>query len=383
MTFDFATAQRIVFGRGVSRQIPEFARELGGIALVVVGGSGRFGGELIEQLRAKGVRALSFSIPREPTTHLVDAATLAAREAGCDLVIAIGGGSVLDAGKAVAGMLANPGNLLDYLEVVGAGRPLQNPGVPFIAAPTTAGTGTEVTRNAVLDVPEHRVKVSLRSPLLLPKVAVVDPELTVSLPPAITATTGMDALTQLIEPLVCKSPNPLVDGVCREGLPRASRALRRAYRDGHDLDAREDLSLAALFSGIALANAKLGAVHGFAGVLGGTTGQPHGALCARLLPFVMEANLRALADRGAPATRDRYDEVARLLTGDPQARADDGVAWVRTLCEELSIPTLAAGGLREADCEGIIPRARQASSMKGNPVELTDAELLGILKAAM
>ncbi len=383
MTFEFATAQRILFGPGTSRQVPDLAAELGTRALVVVGATGRFGEEMMARLREKGISAVSVSVPGEPTTAMVEEAVGVARGEGCDLVIAIGGGSVLDAGKAVAGMRTNPGTLLDYLEVVGAGRPLVHPGVPLIAVPTTAGTGTEATRNAVLDVPEHRVKVSLRSPHLLARVAVVDPELTVTLPPAVTAATGMDALTQLIEPMVCRSPNPMVDGVCREGLPRAARSLRRAYHDGSDRDARADMSLAALFSGIALANAKLGAVHGFAGVLGGMTGQAHGAICARLLPVVMEANLRALADRGAPASRARYDEVARLLTGDPSATAEDGVAWVASCREELSIPSLGAAGLRESDCERVVSQARLASSMKGNPVELTDAELLGILRAAL
>ena len=189
-------------------------------------------------------------------------------------MIAVGGGSVIDAGKAVAGLLANPGDVLDYLEVVGGGKPLSRPAVPFLAVPTTAGTGAEATRNAVLDVPEHGVKVSLRSPHLLPRLAVVDPELTLSLPPEVTAYTGMDALTQLIEPFVSNAANPFTDGVCREGLARAARSLAIAYRDGSDLAAREDMAIAALFSGFALANARLGAVHGFAGVLGGATGRP-------------------------------------------------------------------------------------------------------------
>jgi alcohol dehydrogenase class IV len=381
--FEFATARRVVFGRGASRQVPALARELGRRALVVLGGSGRGGEALREGLREAGVDSVAFLVPGEPTTHLVDEATRLAREADCDLVVAQGGGSVLDAGKAVAGLRTNPGDVLDYLEVVGAGRPLANPGVPFVAIPTTAGTGTEVTRNAVLDVPERKVKVSLRSPHLLAIAAVIDPERTVSLPPAITATTGMDALTQLIEPFVCNATNPLVDGLCREGMARVARSLRRACRDGGDLDAREDMAVAAMFSGMALANARLGAVHGFAGVLGGTTGHPHGAICARLLPLVMAANLEAAARRGTPATLARYAEVARILTGDPRATADDGVAWVRDLAAELGIPPLAPSGLSPADRDAVVAQARRASSMKGNPVELTDAELRDILEAAL
>jgi alcohol dehydrogenase class IV len=290
---------------------------------------------------------------------------------------------VVDAGKAVAVMLTNPGAVLDYLELVGGGKPLREPGVPFLAVPTTAGTGAEVTRNAVLDVPEHGVKASLRSPHLLARLAVVDPGLTQSLPPEVTAYTGMDALTQLIEPFVCNAANPLTDGVCREGLARAARSLARAYRDGSDPDAREDMALAALCGGIALANARLGAVHGFAGVLGGATGHPHGAICARLLPFVMEANIRAAGERGNPATPRRYVEVARTLTGDPEAVAGDGVSWVRGLCAEMRIPPLREAGLTAADCGPLIPFARRASSMRGNPVELSDEELRGVLEAAL
>jgi alcohol dehydrogenase class IV len=381
--FEFATARRVVFGRGASRQVPALARERGRCALVVLGGSGRGGEALVEGLREAGVIAIVFPVRHEPTTHLVEEASSLAFAERCDLVIAQGGGSVLDAGKAVAGLRTNPGDLLDYLEVVGAGRPLANPGVPFLAIPTTAGTGTEATRNAVLDVPGRGVKVSLRSPHLLPGVAVVDPELTLSLPPGITATTGMDALTQLIEPFVGNAPNPLVDGLCREGLARAARSLRRAYRDGADLDAREDMAVAALFSGMALANAKLGAVHGLAGALGGTTGQAHGAICARLLPLVMAANLDAASLRGRSATLDRYAEVARILTGDPRATPDDGVSWTRELAADLRIPKLAASGLAPADRDAVIAQARLASSMKGNPVELTDGALRGILEAAL
>lgn len=383
MNFEFATAGRIVFGRGESRQIPALARELGRRAFVVLGESGRGLEALAAGLDDAGVRPTFFLAGGEPTTDLVDRATAVARTEGCDLVIAQGGGSVIDAGKAVAGLLANPGAALDYLEVVGGGRPLRNPGVPFVAVPTTAGTGAEVTRNSVLDVPEHRVKVSLRSHLLLARVAVVDPELTLSLPPQVTAFTGLDALTQLIEPLVCNAATPLTDGVCREGLPRAARSLERAYRDGSDLDAREDMALASLCGGIALANARLGAVHGFAGVLGGITGQAHGAICARLLPFVMEANIIAVEERGDPATLGHYLEVARILTDDPEADVRDGVSWVRRLCAELKIPTLSDAGLSAADCGRIVPLARRASSMRGNPVELSDDELRGILEAAL
>ena len=232
--------------------------------------------------------------------------------ANCDLIIGLGGGSAIDTGKAIAALLTNAGDPLDYLEVIGRGQALTDAPAPFIAIPTTAGTGAEVTRNAVLASPEHRVKVSLRSPLMLPRVALVDPELTYGLPPAITASTGLDALTQLIEPFVSIRANPLTDAICRDGMRRAARSLRRAYEEGTMLPPARTWP-ASLFGGLALANAGLGAVHGFAGPLGGLFPAPHGVICARLLPLIVEANVRALQER-KPNTSvlQRYAEVARL-----------------------------------------------------------------------
>ena len=306
------------------------------------------------------------------------------RQRACDVVIGIGGGSVLDTGKVLAAMLTNKGELIDYLEVIGAARPLERRSAPYIAIPTTAGTGAEVTRNAVLASPEHHVKVSMRHPFMLPLLAVVDPELTHTMPPAITACTGLDAFTQLLEAYVSLQSNPLTDGICREGLQRAARSLRRAYDDGNDAAAREDMCLASLFGGLALANAKLGAVHGFAGPLGGMFKAAHGALCARLLPYVMEANIIALQSRApeSPALI-RYADVARILTEKSTALAFDGMAWVQTLCSELNLPPLSAHGVKEADFPTAVAKAKNASSMKGNPVTLTDKELLDILHKAI
>jgi alcohol dehydrogenase class IV len=384
MKFEFATAGRIVFGCGSSRQLPALARGLGRSALLVLGRGNRGSEWLSRSLGEEGVHNLIFNVEGEPTIHVVDQAAALARGRGCDLVIAAGGGSVIDAGKAVAAMLTHPGDVLDYLELVGGGKPILRPGAPCIAVPTTAGTGAEATRNAVLGVPERKVKASLRGHHLLPRLALIDPELTLSLPPEVTAYSGVDALTQLIEPFVSIAANPLTDGLCREGLKLAARSLAAAYRDGSDRAAREDMCAAALMSGIALANAKLGAVHGLAGVLGGSIDHPHGAICARLLPFVMEANIRALQERHpGDAPLDRYVEVARILTGDPAAEAADGVEWVRSLCAELRIPPLRKAGLSAAACGPIVPAAQRASSMQGNPVKFSDQELLGILERAL
>jgi alcohol dehydrogenase class IV len=315
---------------------------------------------------------------------LVQQGSALAREVGCDLIVAMGGGSAIDAGKAIAALLANPGNLLDYLEVIGEGRPLPRSPAPFVAIPTTAGTGAEVTRNAVLASPEHRVKVSLRGPSMLPRLAVVDPDLTLDLPPEITASTGLDALTQLIEPYVCARANPVTDALCRDAIPRAARSLRRACEDGRDRAAREDMSLASLCGGLALANAGLGAVHGFAAPIGGMYPAPHGAVCAALLAPVMCMNLKVLRKKEpGSSVLGRYEEVARWLTGRNSARAEDGADWVEALCAALKIPRLGAHGMEVKDIPDVCEKAARASSMKANPVPLSENELSEILRAAL
>ncbi len=384
MQFEFATATRILFGPGTIREVPASTATFGRRVLLVTSATASRAATLEELLKAQGLSPTVFNVSGEPTTSTVIAGVQRAKEYECELVIGLGGGSVLDTGKAIAALMTNPGDLLDYLEVVGRGKPLAHPSAPYLAIPTTAGTGAEVTRNAVLASPEHRVKVSLRSPLMLPRLAVVDPELTYSLPPAVTATTGLDALTQLIEPYTCNAPNPVTDALCRDGILRVARSLRRAYENGSDVAAREDMALASLFGGLALANAKLGAVHGLAGPLGGMFPAPHGALCARLLPFVMEANVRALqAHAPASPALQRYAEVAQWLTGRATATLADGIAWVGRLCADLSAPSLRVHSITEPDLPAIITQAQRASSMKGNPIKLTDEELLTLLNQAL
>ena len=384
MRFEFATATRIIFGPGSLREVAPRAAEIGRHAFVVTGRTIDRAAPLLGQLEKRGIEYVTFNVPGEPTTALAFEGVQQARQADCDSVVGIGGGSVLDTGKVIAALLTNGGDVLDYLEVIGDGQQLTEIPAPFIAIPTTAGTGSEVTRNAVLGSPDHRIKVSMRSPLMLPRLAVVDPELTHSMPPAVTASTGLDAITQLMEPYVSNKANPLTDGICREGLRRAARSIRRAYEDGSNPAAREDMSLASLFGGLALANAKLGAVHGFAGPLGGMFSAPHGAICARLLPYVMEANVQALQARApsSPALA-RYDEIAQILTGMATARATDGIAWVQDLCAALKVPPLAESGLKEADIPTIVANSEKASSMKGNPITLTGKELAEILRKAM
>ncbi len=365
MRFEFATATRILLGPGAVREVAPAARALGARALIVTGRDTARAARL-------GLDGVPFSITGEPTVGTVGAGAERGRAEGCDVVVAIGGGSAIDGGKAIAALIANGGEPLDYLEVIGRGAALTRPSIPFIAVPTTAGTGAEVTRNAVLHSPEHRVKASLRSPLILPKLAVVDPELTYDLPPEVTASTGLDALTQLIEPYVSVKANAMTDIYCREGMRRAARSLERAFASG-DHDAREDMAFASLLGGLSLANAGLGAVHGFAAPVGGMFDAPHGAVCAALLPHVMRANLRV----------PRYTEIARLLTGREDATAEQGVEWVEGTVRRLLIPGLGAWGVRPADIPVLVEKAARASSMKGNPIPLDASELAAILTAAL
>jgi len=382
--FEFATAGRIMAGPGRAQELPEVLAGLGSRVLVVTGADPARHGGLLAGL---GLAAAVFPVAAEPTVELAQAAVGAARRHGADVIAAIGGGSVIDTGKAVAMLLGNGGDPLDYLEVVGSGRGITQPSVPCVAVPTTAGTGAEVTANAVLAVPSHRVKASLRSPLMIPRVALVDPLLTVSCPPSVTAASGLDALTQCLEPFVSIQATPLTDGLAREGLRRAGTGLRAAYADGGDLSARADMALCSLLGGIALANAKLGAVHGLAGVIGGTADVPHGMACAALLAPVVEANVRMLrldaAEPSASGVLDRYAEAARLLTGHPAASIEDGLAWVRETLTLLNVPGLATFGLRVQDAGDIAAKALTSSSMKGNPVPLSHADLKALLLQAL
>ena len=384
MKFEFTTATRIVFGAGAINDAGAIARESGRRALVVTGRDSSRAERMLAGLRSAGVSAAAFSIAGEPELKAVEQGAKLAKAERCELVIGFGGGSALDAAKAMAAMLTNDGELLDYVEIIGHGRVLARPSAPFIAIPTTAGTGSEVTRNAVLASPEHKLKVSLRSPLMLAKVAVVDPELTYALPPALTASTGLDALTQLIEPFVCNRANPMTDGLCVEGLRRAARSLRVAFSKGQDKGAREDMAVASLFGGLALTNAGLGAVHGLAGPIGGGFSAPHGAICGALLPHVMAMNLRALRQRDPHgAALHRYAEAAWWLTGNSKAKADDGVEWVRALVHDLKVPRLGSFGIQQTHIADLVIKAAIASSMKANPIVLTPEELAETLEQAL
>jgi alcohol dehydrogenase class IV len=381
--FEFATATEIVFGRGRIAELGRRAREFGSRALFVTGGNPQRFPRALEALSSAGIHSVGFKVLGEPSTELVEHGVELARSEGVELVIGLGGGSALDAAKAIAALTPNPGSPLDYLEVVGRGRALERPSLVTILSPTTAGTGSEVTKNAVLTAEAHQVKVSLRGLRLLPRLALVDSELTHSVSPDVTAATGLDALTQVLEPFVSNARGPLTDALCLEGLRRGARSLRRAVADGSDAAAREDLAVTSLFGGLALANAKLGAVHGFAGPLGGRFSAPHGALCARLLPAVMQANLDVLRRTDQHDLLERYAAIARIFTGSGDARPEDGISWVEELVQDLRIPRLSQYGAKVDDFETLVAKAAAASSMKGNPVGLSQADLLKILMRSL
>jgi alcohol dehydrogenase class IV len=383
MQFDFATAARIVFRSGAVTDLPNIAREFGTRALLVTGRNTTRAAPLAEDLQQAGIESSIVAVETEPTLDIVRAGVHRARH-GCDLVIGFGGGSAIDAGKAIAALVTNSGEPLDYLEIIGQGRALEHAPLPFLAVPTTAGTGAEVTRNAVLGSPHHGVKASLRSPLMLPKVALVDPDLTLNLPPEITASTGLDALTQLIEPYVSSRANSLADLFCIEGMKRVATCLVRAWSNGGDQQARGSMSFASLLGGLALANAALGVVHGFAAPLGAMLHAPHGALCAAVLPHGMAINIQALRRRAPEdeAVR-RYRDIARILTDCSTAEPEDGANWVAALCQQLSIAPLRAHALETRQIPALVEKAAQANSMKGNPIPLTAHELTEIAERAL
>ena len=380
--FEFSTATRIVFGPGKIRSLPALARPLGERALVVTGADSTRAVRALAGLEETGISATYFSIRGEPSLQTVREGARAAQ--GSEFVIGFGGGSAMDAAKAIAALAANSGEPLDYLEVIGEGRPLERAPLPFITIPTTAGTGAEVTRNAVLGSPDHKVKASLRSPLLVAKLALLDPDLTLGTPPFITVSTGLDTLTQLIEPFVSSRANALTDSFCVAGIERVTEALPRAVRDGQDRAARESMAFASLLSGLSLANAGLGIVHGFAAPLGGLLNAPHGALCAAVLPHGMAINIRALRERASThPSLDKYRRIARLLTGSAAAEAEDGVRYVSELCVRLKVPSLGAYGLPSRGISDLVAKVAVTSSAKANPIPLSKSELEEIAECAL
>jgi len=380
--FDVTLPPDVRFGQGRVGEVAPFLVSRKVRRVLLVTGRAAWRAEPVHAaLGEAGVEATVVRVAGEPSVDVVRAVVSTATEAGCDAVLGLGGGSVLDVAKATAILAGTGADPLDHLEVVGRGLPIPRPGLPWIAVPTTAGTGSEVTRNAVLST--EGVKASLRSPLMLARLAVVDPDLLAGAPRSTIAASGLDALSQLIEPYLSNRATAFTDPLAREGISRSARSLREAWWHGLD-DApalREDLALASLFGGVCLANAGLGVVHGLAGVLGGRLEAAHGALCAALLPATLEVNRRALVERAPdhPALA-RMDELGALLTGRADAVAEDAVAWVRELSAELEVPSLTAVGLRAEDVSAVAEAGLRASSTQANPIPLTLDELAEILQ---
>ena len=381
MKFEFSTANKIVFGPGSINYAISFIKETSKNVFIITGKDKTRVEFFINELVRSGIITNTFQISSEPTIEQVESAATMARQSGVDLIVGIGGGSVIDAGKAISAMATNPGNVIDYLEVIGGAKPLQFQSLFYIAIPTTAGTGTEVTRNAVITSKKDGVKASMRHQCLLPRVAVVDPNLTLTLPPGLTAETGLDALTQLIESFISVKANPITDAFCVEGISRAGRSLRKAYEG--DVSAREDISLASLLSGLALANSGLGVAHGFAAPIGGLFNAPHGALCAALISPSLKVNLSALRQREKenPAI-NKIKIIAQLLTSKDNAEPEEAIEWIGETHRLLKIRSLRDFGIGKEDFPPIVEKAQMASSMKGNPVKLTVNELYEILELA-
>lgn len=381
-TLSFMTATEILFGRGQGAEVPARVAALGRRVMLVHGATAARSEWLAKALVAEGCEVTRFAIASEPDLATIEAAVSTAREAKAEVIVALGGGAVIDAGKAIAALSPATRPILDHLEVVGKGLPLDNAPLPFVALPTTAGTGAEVTRNAVIGVPEHRRKVSLRDARMLPRLAVVDPALTDGCPRDITLASGLDAITQVIEPYVCTRANRMTDALCRDAIPRGLATLMRLM-EREDAAARDEMAWVSLCGGLALANAGLGAVHGLAGPLGGLSGAAHGAICGVLLPHVLMANQRAVTNY---SLAERLDQVAAWIgaaCGLPSNASFDATAqrlaeWSR----ENGLPSLSALGV-DAETRGFAAQAAaSSSSMKANPAILPASDLERIMEAA-
>jgi len=373
--YSFLAPPEILFGHDESARTLDVARRFGSRIFLVTGG---------RSFETLAVAKLLFGLPRwsvsgEPDVATVDDAVRQCREAGADVVVAVGGGSALDAAKAVAGMAPHEGSVRDYLEQVGD-RKLTKPPLPFIAVPTTAGSGSEATKNAVIRVPDLQVKRSLRHDLLMPRVAIVDPDLSAAAPRPVAASAGLDAFTHLLEGYLSSGATPMTDALALPGIRKAARGLRTLAEGKPTSESQESMALASLWGGIVLANAGLGAVHGLVAPLGGRCAIPHGIGCACLLVETMRANLAALRARAPRSVAlERYQKVARRLSFDTPEQLADGLSSLRRL---LGVGSLASYGVTKDDVAPIV-KASRGGSMKYNPVELTDAELEGIVIAAM
>ncbi|MDN3613018.1 iron-containing alcohol dehydrogenase [Vibrio gallaecicus] len=376
--FQFMTSTRIIFGEGALASSLSVINQYGYSVLLVTGSTYTRALPIINHLESRSMRYQHMAVTGEPNIKMVEEAALSARRFKPDMVIAIGGGSAIDLGKALAAVIPNQGDLYDYVEVVGRNVPLKTKPLPFIAIPTTASTGAEVTKNAVLKSGQDQVKISLRSPEMLADVAIVDPTLTYKTDLYTSGRGAMDAFTHLMEAYVCGEPNPLTDMICEEGLRRLSSSVLAACLDD-DKIARSDISFAAMLGGMAITNAKLGAAHGLASALGGKLNAPHSVITARLAPLVMQENIDVATESNRTDILARYEKIAQIVTGNMDAKHEDGVVWLLQVLDNLSIPSLCAFKFNEVNQQEVVSDALKSVAIKGNPLPLNEERLFHIL----
>ena len=375
--FAITTPPRILFGRGRAAGAPALVAALGARGLVIHGANAARAGWLVDGLRALGCDVLALPCADEPCLTLLEATVATARPHRPDWVVGLGGGAAMDLAKAVAALIPAPGGAMDHLEVVGRGLPLTAAPLPFVAIPTTSGTGAEVTRNAVIGLPEHGRKVSLRDDRMVARLAIVDPALTDRTPWAVTLASGLDAVTQVIEPYLSGKATPYTDAIARPAIAPGLAALMRLH-GAEDPAARDALAWTSVCGGLALANGGLGAVHGLAGVIGGRTGAAHGAICGALLAPVLAANRRG----ANPAIAARIDEVCGLIAPHLGCAPADAPATLAAWVRGAGLPSLSALGLDPALHAQVAAESLVSSSMKGNPVPLGVGDLVAIMVAA-
>lgn len=378
--FSFFSPQAIHFGRGQSSQTASLAASFGTKVLVVRGATAKRASWLMETCRDAGLDVRTASCSGEPSLPDIKAALAALDGYQPHVVVALGGGSVIDFGKALAALIPCAGQPLSYLEILGDGRGLDEAPIALIALPTTAGTGAEVTKNAVITVPEAGLKVSLRDQRMVPNIAIVDPELMQGAPRQVALAAGLDAITQVIEPYLSRKATPMTDALCEAAIPKGLSVIR----DLVDKDAPEAWDVMAWVStcgGLALANAGLGAVHGFAGVIGGKTNAPHGEICGALLPAVLRSHLHR-----AEAGSDIHSRLMWVLGQIDRAftpnQTGAGLAYLQNWSRASGLRGLEAMGLSRADHLAVATASAGASSMAGNPFTLSQDELIVILANA-
>lgn len=370
--FGITAPGRILFGRGEAAKAPALIRAFGSRGVIVHGANPERAAWLVAAL---GPDSLAVPCTGEPTLTDLETALTAARTHRPDWVASLGGGAALDLGKALAGLIPAPDGPMEHLEVVGKGLPLTAEPLPFIAIPTTAGTGAEVTKNAVIGLPELGRKVSLRDDRMVARLAIVDPALTDGCPKAVTLASGLDAVTQVIEPFVSVKATPYTDALTVPAIGTGMQALMRLMQ-GEDPEARDRMAWVSLCGGLVLANAGLGAVHGLAGVIGGLTGAAHGAICGALLGPVLAANRKAATGNA----RDRLDMVCAMLAEVLGSTADEAPMALQSWAWAEGLQGLAALGVAEEQYADIAEASLQASSMKGNPVILSEHVLREVLE---